>query len=119
MPFRPTRPTDSKNKDKKSTLTPYESPLKMFKFYRLTNNFHAKNGYRSLTYSNKVDPSKPFCKYETSGGTCKDKKCPNQHWRDISKTGGCFSIGKDTYFSNLYCFPANALPQRRLADCDR
>ncbi|RPA83314.1 hypothetical protein BJ508DRAFT_70782 [Ascobolus immersus RN42] len=110
-PIRVPVPEQPKQEDYKSKFLAYESPLKQFKFYRLTASFQAKDGYRSLTYSNKIDPHKPFCRYETSGGTCKDKKCPNQHFREISKTGGCFPSARTQINSNLDCFPANIFPK--------
>ncbi|KAI5796264.1 hypothetical protein DFH27DRAFT_467537, partial [Peziza echinospora] len=41
-------------------------------------------GWRSLTFSHRIDPNKIFCVYEISGGKCNDPKCDKQHFRQIA-----------------------------------
>ncbi|KAF2084856.1 hypothetical protein K490DRAFT_68268 [Saccharata proteae CBS 121410] len=69
-----------------SRSTPYESPLKIFKSYRFSPNFASEvpGGFRSLTYSHKIDPNKPLCTYEAAGGVCNDSSCEFQHFRDMT-----------------------------------
>jgi hypothetical protein len=71
------------------TFTPYESALKSFKAYRYHPQFlqTVPHGFNSLTYSNKINPSKPMCPYELAGGSCNDPDCPNQHIRDMALSG--------------------------------
>ncbi|KAG0359220.1 Zinc finger C3H1 domain-containing protein [Gamsiella multidivaricata] len=66
----------------------YESPLTMFRSFRFSPRFQGtvRGGYRSLTYSNKIDPNKPMCIYELSGGACNDDSCGSQHVRDYTMT---------------------------------
>ncbi|RDW72484.1 uncharacterized protein DSM5745_07656 [Aspergillus mulundensis] len=82
------RPEDSHRK-----LTPYTSPLKLFKAYRYHPNYNdnVAGGYRSLTYSHNIDPLKHFCPYETSGGVCNDRSCEFQHFRDMALSGASMS----------------------------
>ncbi|KAI1293241.1 Zinc finger C3H1 domain-containing protein [Mortierella claussenii] len=66
----------------------YQSPLTMFRSFRFSDQFSktASGGYRSRTYSNKIDPMKPMCIYELTGGACNDDKCKSQHERDYLMT---------------------------------
>ncbi|KAH3946496.1 hypothetical protein HBI24_147810 [Parastagonospora nodorum] len=70
-------------------FTPYESPLRMFKSYRYHPNFtnDVTGGFMSSTFSHQIDPKKALCQYETAGGSCNDKDCPDQHFRDLGITG--------------------------------
>ncbi|KAF2820508.1 hypothetical protein CC86DRAFT_332974 [Ophiobolus disseminans] len=70
-------------------FTPYESPLRMFKSYRYHPNFahDVSGGFLSPTFSHQIDAEKPFCQYETAGGSCNDPECPNQHFRGMGITG--------------------------------
>jgi len=36
-----------------------------------------------MTYSNKIDPNREFCRYELAGGICNDPTCTEQHLREI------------------------------------
>ena len=47
----------------------YESPLKQFKAFRYHPKYlkEVSSGFRSLTYSNAIDPKVPFCHYELDG----------------------------------------------------
>ncbi|KAJ9220227.1 hypothetical protein DTO027B5_1259 [Paecilomyces variotii] len=67
-------------------FVPYISPLRYFTAYRYHPNFteDVSDGFRSLTYSHNIDPTKFFCPYETAGGVCNDHSCEYQHFRDIS-----------------------------------
>ncbi|KIW17064.1 hypothetical protein PV08_04255 [Exophiala spinifera] len=68
-----------------SRFVPYKTPLSNFKDFR----FHAdykdsvKTGYKSLTYFNNIDPSRPICPTELSGETCTDPSCEEQHLHQI------------------------------------
>lgn len=70
-------------------FVPYKTPLSNFKDFR----FHAdykdsvKTGYKSLTYSNSIDPSRPLCPTELSGETCTDPSCEEQHLHQIGLSG--------------------------------
>lgn len=67
----------------------YKSPLKLYRKYRFHPDYsqHVAGGYRSKTYSNRIDPLVPLCAFETSGGACNDNDCPNQHERDFTIKG--------------------------------
>ncbi|KAK2748894.1 hypothetical protein FQN57_007177 [Myotisia sp. PD_48] len=83
--------TDTKDGQDKSMSTlahrfsPYKSPLNLFKAYRYHPNYtdNIDGGFRSLTYSHNIDPHKPLCDFEMSGGTCNDRSCHYQHFRDM------------------------------------
>ncbi|KAG9229273.1 hypothetical protein BJ875DRAFT_203259 [Amylocarpus encephaloides] len=64
---------------------PYETPLKKFRAFRFHPNYKQEvaGGLRSLTYSNKIDPSREFCRYELAGGVCNDTNCEFQHFKNI------------------------------------
>ena len=70
-------------------FTPYESPLKQFKSYRYHSNYvsEVSEGFRSRTYSHAIDPDKPICRYEVTGGTCNDDSCDSQHFKSIGLSG--------------------------------
>ena len=70
-------------------FTPYESPLSILKSFRFNPRFTevVAGGYRSLTYSNKIDPRRPLCPTEASGGICTDPKCEEQHFRQMTLPG--------------------------------
>ncbi|EPS34834.1 hypothetical protein PDE_09798 [Penicillium oxalicum 114-2] len=69
-----------------SNFTAYVSPLRYFKAYRYHPRYtnEVSDGYRSLTYSNDINPMKYLCKYEFAGGVCNDRSCQFQHFRDMS-----------------------------------
>ncbi|KAI4157243.1 MAG: hypothetical protein L6R39_000703 [Caloplaca ligustica] len=69
-------------------FSPYESPLKRFHAYRYHPDFVSRvgGGYRSLTYSHKIDATKPICPYEV-GGRCNDASCENQHFKSMNLSG--------------------------------
>lgn len=68
---------------------PYRTPLSAFKTYRFHSDFHdtVKTGYRSLTYSNNIDPSRPLCPTELSGEACNDPRCEEQHFSQLGLPG--------------------------------
>ena len=70
-------------------FSPYESPLKRFRSFRYHPNYleDTSEGYRSLTYSHKINADKPICRYEASGGVCNDGACEGQHFRDLGLSG--------------------------------
>ncbi|EXJ62791.1 hypothetical protein A1O7_03230 [Cladophialophora yegresii CBS 114405] len=64
---------------------PYKTPFSSFKSYRFHSDFNdtVKSGYRSLTYSNNIDHSRPLCPTELSGQTCSDQNCEEQHFSQL------------------------------------
>ncbi|KAG0300454.1 Zinc finger C3H1 domain-containing protein [Dissophora globulifera] len=78
---------DSSSSSSSSALD-YTSPLTMFRSYRFSPQYkeQAREGYHSLTYSNKIDPMQPMCIYELSGGSCNDDACKSQHLRNVKLT---------------------------------
>ncbi len=70
-------------------FTPYESPLSILKSFRFNPRFTevVAGGYRSLTYSNKIDSRCPLCPTEAGGGVCTDPKCEEQHFRQMALPG--------------------------------
>ncbi|OQV02095.1 putative zinc-finger domain-containing protein [Cladophialophora immunda] len=64
---------------------PYKTPLSAFKTYRFHSDYPdaVKSGYRSLTYSNNIDPTRPLCPAELSGEACKDPACEEQHFAQL------------------------------------
>ncbi|EXJ79850.1 hypothetical protein A1O3_08135 [Capronia epimyces CBS 606.96] len=66
-------------------FVPYKTPLSTLKTYRFHPDYNdtVKTGYRSLTYSNQIDPSRPLCPTELSGEPCRDPKCEEQHFSQL------------------------------------
>ncbi|EXJ83920.1 hypothetical protein A1O1_07549 [Capronia coronata CBS 617.96] len=73
------------NPPPKTHFVPYKTPLSAFKTYRFhpAYNETVKTGFRSLTYSNQIDPSRPLCPTELSGEPCRDSKCEEQHFSQL------------------------------------
>lgn len=44
-------------------------------------------GYKSLTYTNRIQPLKQMCMFEFNGGICNDRTCSNQHFRELEVSG--------------------------------
>ncbi|EGE03271.1 hypothetical protein TEQG_02305 [Trichophyton equinum CBS 127.97] len=67
-------------------FSPYSSPLKLFRAYRYHPDFTnlTSGGFRSLTYSHNIDPHKPLCDLEITGGVCDAPSCGFQHFRDMN-----------------------------------
>jgi Putative zinc-finger domain len=74
-----------------SHFTPYETPRRYFKNFRYYDQFPemVADGYKSLTFSNSIDPKRPFCSTELLEGICEDPTCEEQHFRQIAMTGAC------------------------------
>lgn len=70
-------------------FVPYKTPLSSFKTFRFHQSFDdtVKTGYRSLTYSNNIDPSRPLCPTELSGELCTDPSCEEQHFGQLGLSG--------------------------------
>ncbi|CAK7230027.1 hypothetical protein SEUCBS140593_007444 [Sporothrix eucalyptigena] len=68
-----------------SVFVPYESPLQYFRSYRYHPQYKARvpGGYRSLTYSGKIQDDIALCPTEMVGETCLDPACPFQHFATI------------------------------------
>jgi hypothetical protein len=86
--------------------SPYSSSLLSIKTYRISPNFrHFAQNALSSTFSHKIDPQKPFCRFELAvcllvfetfffhfsfahscllQGVCNNDNCPYQHLRDIA-----------------------------------
>ena len=64
---------------------PYKTPLSSFKSYRFHSDFNdnVKSGYRSLTYSNNIDSTRPLCPTELSGQVCAEPTCEGQHFSQL------------------------------------
>jgi hypothetical protein len=63
---------------------PYSSPLLSLSSYRLSPNYrtHEKLSLSSLSHSNKIKPTKIWCKFEVFG-KCSNPKCRGQHFRNV------------------------------------
>ena len=72
-----------------TSFSAYESPFTAFPSYRYNQNFSeaSKDGFRSLTYSNSIDPKVPLCPTELSGVQCQDPRCEEQHFRHLELSG--------------------------------
>ena len=70
-------------------FTPYQSPLSAFSSFRYNSTFNdnIKDGFRSLTYSNAINPAVPLCQTELEGAECQDTKCEDQHFRHLGLSG--------------------------------
>lgn len=70
-------------------FVPYKTPLSAFKTFRFHSEFNdtVKSGYRSLTYSNNINPTRPLCPTELSGDACTDPNCEEQHFSQIGLPG--------------------------------
>ena len=63
-----------------------------FRFHPHYLSFVPTLGFRSLTYSNGLDPQKILCSYELSGGICNDSHCHCQHFKSIVLSGSPFPL---------------------------
>lgn len=83
------RPLSNDGNNKSNSFSAYQSPLTSFPAYRHNERFdeNAKDGYRSLTYSNRIDPRVPLCPTELAGEVCQDPQCEEQHFRHLGLTG--------------------------------
>lgn len=88
-----------------ANFVPYSSPLRMFKAYRYHSNFRndVAGGFKSLTYSNSIDPGLPLCPVEMAGASCDDPNCAGQHIRDMGLAGKSVSPLLHAY-SGLTCW---------------
>jgi hypothetical protein len=76
-----------------------ESPLAELGFvaYRASPHFGRHfASLSSLTLSNKIDPQKPFCRYDLTG-TCNDAQCPMQHVQRVGLSSRELSQDLATY----------------------
>ncbi|KKY15251.1 hypothetical protein UCRPC4_g06407 [Phaeomoniella chlamydospora] len=74
-----------KAEDEQPKFKPYDSVLKSFRNYRFNPQFTSEipGGYRSLTYSSKIDPRKVLCASEARGEICQDPACEDQHFAQM------------------------------------
>lgn len=72
-----------------STFVPYESPLQYFRSYRYHPQYSAlvSSGFRSLTYSGKIQDDVALCPTETAGESCREAACRFQHFATIVPKG--------------------------------
>jgi hypothetical protein len=63
--------------------------LKIFKDYRFHPKFTSdvQGGFKSLTYSNKIDPTEAMCPEELSAGSCQQQNCDFQHFANTGING--------------------------------
>ncbi|KAK2875190.1 hypothetical protein FQN49_001707, partial [Arthroderma sp. PD_2] len=82
----PTNDANSPSHQFTHRFSPYHSPLNLFRAYRYHPNFtdHINGGFRSLTYSHNIDPHKPLCDLEITGGVCDAPSCGFQHFQDMN-----------------------------------
>ena len=74
-----------------SKYMPYDSVLKNFRSFRFNPDFSnsVPGGFRSLTYSSKIDSGKVLCATEARGEVCQDPKCEDQHFSQMGLPGMC------------------------------
>lgn len=84
--LQPTQQTVADPQAVPSKLTAYVSPLRIFKDYRYHPQFldTVPGGFKSLTYTHKIDPIKVVCPFETAGGKCNDPTCEFQHFKHMA-----------------------------------
>lgn len=75
--------------EERISYTSYKSPLKWFRAFRFHPNFIAEvpGGFKSLTYSNNINPNQEICRYELAGGICNDNSCEFQHFKTMGLAG--------------------------------
>lgn len=80
-------------------LASYESPLKMFRCYRMCSAFQTAwhNSVTSQTWSHMIDPCKPLCMFEHRG-KCNDEACPWQHMADYTLDDADLLLQLSKYF---------------------
>ncbi|KAK4544744.1 hypothetical protein LTR36_003993 [Oleoguttula mirabilis] len=71
-----------------SYFKPYESALSRFHDYRYHPDYlsNVRGGFKSLTYSHKIDSTKTLCQFEAAGGKCNNKQCEHQHFQNMTIT---------------------------------
>ncbi|KAM5437247.1 hypothetical protein McanMca71_001142 [Microsporum canis] len=86
VPEPPTNDANAPSHQFTHRFSPYRSPLHLFRAFRYHPDFadHVNGGFRSLTYSHNIDPHKPICDVEISGGVCDAPSCAFQHFRDMN-----------------------------------
>ncbi|KAJ3089744.1 Zinc finger C3H1 domain-containing protein, partial [Quaeritorhiza haematococci] len=66
-------------------FAPYESILSRFRSYRMGPTYRSSSkSVKSSTFSNKIDPHRKVCLFESLGGSCNDETCTSQHFRDVT-----------------------------------
>ncbi|KAI5301164.1 hypothetical protein KEM56_001919, partial [Ascosphaera pollenicola] len=80
------KPQESETSYKPKYFTEYMTPLRFFQSYRYHPDYlkNVAGGFRSLTYSNQINPDNELCAFELSGGVCNDKTCRYQHLEDLA-----------------------------------
>jgi len=83
--------SDERASKQDNTALSYSSPLRFFRNFRFHPEFTrlVTGGWRSLTYSSRIDPDKEMCPYELEGTQC-PSECSFQHFVDITPAGKCF-----------------------------
>jgi tetratricopeptide (TPR) repeat protein len=74
-----THHTESEDTSLANMNVHYESPLLVFRAYRLSPNYPLP--WTSATHSSRIEPHAILCKYDLHG-TCNDDECPALHARD-------------------------------------
>ena len=82
-PFTPNN-IDSTSRTLSPATGPYQSPLLLFKSYRVNPLYRTlfKHSLTSPTHSNAINPHQPLCRFQYKG-KCNNKDCKGQHWDSI------------------------------------
>jgi len=77
----------------KHYFTPYESPLRVFRKFRFHPEYlrQVPGGFRSSTYSHRIEAQNTLCPYEGAGGQCNDDSCAFQHFAQMLIPGALTS----------------------------
>ncbi|ROW10602.1 hypothetical protein VMCG_02083 [Cytospora schulzeri] len=70
-----------------TSFVDYESPLRYFRAYRFHPQYNdsVAGGFKSLTYSNRIDPRKEVCPDELDGHDCpRGSACQFQHFQTMA-----------------------------------
>lgn len=79
----------------KSGFVPYETPLRHFHGYRFHPLFKQEvaGGFRSASYSNRIDVKKELCPDELAGHSCpRGNQCEFQHFGTMQAPGECIPL---------------------------
>lgn len=86
-------------------FVPYESPLQYFESYRFHPQYKAQvpGGFRSLTYSGRIQDNIELCPEELLEGSCSNPACRFQHFESIVPKGkSSFSFFLLSSYSSIF-----------------
>lgn len=103
--------TDKRFDESTFRLASYESPLAMFRSYRMCSAFQTAwhNSVASGTWSHMLDPCKALCMFEHRG-KCNDDACPWQHMADYTLDDAHLLSQLSKYLNPVQKFEAQKLP---------